>query len=306
MRATTSFCSMKCMSAIASACSQQVEQQRRGDVVGQVADDPQPPPRARASAREVEFERVGLVQHEARRAREVGSCSSAARSRSISIASSVPSARASSGRGQRAAARADLHQAIAGARRDAPRRCARSTAGSCRKCWPKRLRRGGSRRAARACSARWRLSSIASCDRGAQAAGVGAAGAGQIERRAVVDRGAHDRQAERDVDGVLEAGVLEHRQALVVVHREHRIVVGRAAAGRTPCRRAAGRVASMPRARSRSIAGAMTLDLLVAEVAALAGVRIQAAHGDARRADAPPLAQVAVEDRAASGTASRW
>ena len=56
---------------------------------------------------------------------------------------------------------------------------------------------------------------------GAQAAGIGPAAAGQIQRRAVIHRGAHQRQAEGDIDGVAESLVFEHRQALVVVHRQH-------------------------------------------------------------------------------------
>ena len=52
-------------------------------------------------------------------------------------------------------------------------------------------------------------------------------GAGNIEGRAVIDGGANDGQAERDVDRVAKARVLEHRQALVVVHREHCILVTR-------------------------------------------------------------------------------
>src|SRR3546814_4231497 len=60
--------------------------------------------------------------------------------------------------------------------------------------------------------------------RGAQAAGVGFAAAGQIERGAVIDRRANDRQAKRDVDGLSEAGVFEYRQSLVVIHRQ----IGRA------------------------------------------------------------------------------
>ena len=55
---------------------------------------------------------------------------------------------------------------------------------------------------------------------------IGAAGAGEIERGAVIHRGAQDRQAERHIDGLVEARVFDHRQALVVVHRQHRIEVG--------------------------------------------------------------------------------
>ncbi len=41
----------------------------------------------------------------------------------------------------------------------------------------------------------------------------------------MVDRGAHDRQAQRDIDGRTEALVLEYRQSLIVVHRQHRVAV---------------------------------------------------------------------------------
>jgi methylmalonyl-CoA mutase cobalamin-binding domain/chain len=57
--------------------------------------------------------------------------------------------------------------------------------------------------------------------RGAQAADVRAAAAGQRQRRAVIDGRADDRQAQRHVDGVAEAGVLQHRKALVVIHGQH-------------------------------------------------------------------------------------
>ena len=41
----------------------------------------------------------------------------------------------------------------------------------------------------------------------------------------MIDRGADQRQAERDVDREAEALVLQHRQPLIVVHREHRVRV---------------------------------------------------------------------------------
>ena len=46
---------------------------------------------------------------------------------------------------------------------------------------------------------------------------------GEIERGAVVDRRADERQAERHVDAVAEARGFQHRQALVVVHRDDRV-----------------------------------------------------------------------------------
>ena len=65
-------------------------------------------------------------------------------------------------------------------------------------------------------------------DRREQASGIGASGAREVERRPMVDRRAHDRQAERHVDARAEARVLQHRQALIVIHREHRVGVAQA------------------------------------------------------------------------------
>src|SRR6185503_7070864 len=78
---------------------------------------------------------------------------------------------------------------------------------SCRKCWPNRLRGR--------CELNGELYRLD------QAAGIGLAGACEVERGAVVDRGAHERKAEGHVDAAAEARVLEHRQSLVVVHGEH-------------------------------------------------------------------------------------
>ena len=39
----------------------------------------------------------------------------------------------------------------------------------------------------------------------------------------MVDGGAHDGQPQRHVDRVTEARMFEHRQALVVIHGEHRV-----------------------------------------------------------------------------------
>ena len=56
-----------------------------------------------------------------------------------------------------------------------------------------------------------------------QAAGIGFAAAGQRERGAVIHRGAHKRQPQGDVDAFAEAGLFQHRQALVVIHGQHGI-----------------------------------------------------------------------------------
>ena len=62
-------------------------------------------------------------------------------------------------------------------------------------------------------------------ERGDHAARIRAARAGQIQRGAVIDRRADDRQPERDIDALAERRVLQHGQALIV---EHRLTVGMA------------------------------------------------------------------------------
>ena len=77
---------------------------------------------------------------------------------------------------------------------------------------------------------RARLAAATACRSAAiRLAGIGAAGAGDVEGGAVVGRGAHERQAQRDVDRVVERQRLDRDQRLVVIHAE-RDVVGRARA----------------------------------------------------------------------------
>ena len=63
-----------------------------------------------------------------------------------------------------------------------------------------------------------------------QARRVGLAGAGNVEGRAVIRRGADERQSQRDVDGILERDRLDRDQRLVVIHAD-RAVVGLARRG---------------------------------------------------------------------------
>src|SRR4029453_8293814 len=56
-----------------------------------------------------------------------------------------------------------------------------------------------------------------------ETAWIGAPAPGDVERGAVVDRSAHDRQAERYVHRVTEAGCFKRWQTLIVIHREYRI-----------------------------------------------------------------------------------
>src|SRR5437660_4261385 len=128
--------------------------------------------------------------------------SAAARSRSSSMASSFPT-RSMSGAlsapspGPISTSTSPGCGAIASTRRA-------STRGSCRKCCPNLLR--------------GRCELDRKLERLAQAAGIGAAAAGDVERGAVVNRGTHERQPERDVHAPAERGVLEHGQSLVVIH----------------------------------------------------------------------------------------
>src|SRR5438270_12437858 len=81
-----------------------------------------------------------------------------------------------------------------------------STLGSCRKCWPKRLRGR--------CELDRKLGRLD------QAARVGLAGSRELERGAVVDRSTHERQAEGHVQAASEARVFEQREVHDMVRGE--------------------------------------------------------------------------------------
>ena len=244
------------------------------------------PPRSRGERGEVELERIRLMQREARLRRASCRAASATRSRSISMASSdacgaCEHARVSAPRpGPISTSRSPAAGAMTSTMRS-------STAGSCRKCWPKRLR-------ARISGACPELDRHVGWPRSRLLASASAR-AGQIQRRAVIDRRAHDRQAERDVHGAVEGGVLDHRQALVVVHRERWRRSRRRCAARRRCRPEPAPSPVDACARARGDRRRDDADLLVARVPAFARVRIEAAHADARRRDAPPL-QIAIDD----------
>ena len=162
------------------------------------------------------------------------------------------------------------------------------TPSSIRKFWLKRLR-GRCGTAAQARELGREL------DRRDQAADFAAPRAGEIERGAVIDRGAHDRQPERHVDARAEARVLEHGQALVVVHREHRIGFAQAlgiekrVGGQRPDDVVARGAQRVEHRRD-------DFDFLAAEMAGFAGVRIQARDEHARPRDAEARDQVAAQD----------
>ena len=118
----------------------------------------------------------------------------------------------------------------------------------------------------------------------------------EIERGAVVDRRADERQPERHVDALAEARGLEHGQALVVVHRDDRVEAARDPGHehRVGGQRAGHVVA---RGAQRGDRRRDHVDLLAAEVPALAGVRVEPADGDARRGEREPGGELGGDDR---------
>ena len=80
---------------------------------------------------------------------------------------------------------------------------------------------------------------------GLHIARVGAVLAGNVECGAVVDRGAEDGDAERDIDGALEVDELHRDVALVVIHRDDEVEFTADAAEKDGVRRVrAGAVAA--------------------------------------------------------------
>src|SRR4051812_20401502 len=152
-----------------------------------------------------------------------------------------------------------------------------STRGSCRKCWPNLLR--------------GRCKLYRELHRLDEAAGVGLAGAGEVEGGAMVDRGPHERETEGHVDAAAEGSVLEHRQALVVVHRQHGVGVLEAlrheqGVGRN---RSGGVYAGRLDRRCDDVL------VLPAEVAGFSAVRVEPCHEDAGLPDPESRAQVRID-----------
>src|SRR5690606_10648981 len=173
------------------------------------------------------------------------------------------------------------------------------TAGSCRKCWPKRLfawirviaamRRAARSRGRAACEREREL------DGRAEAVVPRAAGAGERERGAVVDRCPDDRQPERDVHDRAEIERLQRRQRLIVVHRDHDVAA----------RERLGRERGVGRHRARDVEaggreppdhGLDQIAFLVTQHAALARVRVQAEHGDTRGRQTEARAELVVRN----------
>src|SRR6266850_6090971 len=205
--------------------------------------------------------------------------SAAARSRSTSIASSLP-ARSSSGAVSAPSPGPISTRKSLGAGAMASTMRPR-TRGSCRKCWPNRLR--------------GRCELDGKLERLREARAVCAARAGEVERGAVVDRGADEGQAERDVHAAAEARVLQHRQPLVVIHGEHRIGLPQALGDE----QRVGRNGSLrvdAGAHGRGNRRRDHLHVLTSEMARFAAVRIEPGDENARPRDAEATPEIRIKD----------
>ena len=111
----------------------------------------------------------------------------------------------------------------------------------------------------------------------------------------MVDRRTDDRQAQGHVDCSAEAFVLEYRQALVVVHRQHRVAVLQIFGGKQGIGRQ--RPAQVHAFGAQAGQGRLDdVDFLAAQVAALARVRVKATHQYARVGNAELVAHVGMQD----------
>ncbi|MNS97900.1 hypothetical protein D3C72_1322490 [compost metagenome] len=124
---------------------------------------------------------------------------------------------------------------------------------------------------------------------------LGLASTGQVQRGAVVYRGADEGQPQRDVHAVAEGAVFQRRQPLVMVHRQHAVGIAQVARleQRVGRERAARIDAGILGLRQR---GHDHVDLFAAHVPAFAGMGVQARDQDARARDAKVAAQVGIDD----------
>ena len=128
-----------------------------------------------------------------------------------------------------------------------------------------------------------------------QAVGPRSTRAGNVEGRSVVGRRADERQAERDVHGLVESQRLCRYQRLIVVHADRR-VVGRARLRWNIVSAASGPNASTPSAQSLATAGATISIVLAADRAAFAGMRIETGHRKPGSRNAEPVAKAVGND----------
>lgn len=133
-------------------------------------------------------------------------------------------------------------------------------------------------------------------DGGGEATGIGAARSGQFQRRSVIDRGTQHRKTECHVHRVTEACVLECRQTLIVIHREHCIAACEFTRYERGIRRQRTERIDAGRT-SRCDGGCDHCSVFGAEVSIFPGVRVESEHGDAWRRNAEFGLQIGVQHR---------
>ena len=107
----------------------------------------------------------------------------------------------------------------------------------------------------------------------------------------MIGRGAHEGQPERDIDALLEGERLERHERLVVIHADRGVVArARALVEQRVGGMRTGNVKAL--GSRRRYCRSDDLDLLAAQPAVLAGMRVEARHGEARALDA----EIAAED----------
>src|SRR5262245_16857332 len=109
---------------------------------------------------------------------------------------------------------------------------------------------------------------------------------GDVERRPVIDRGADDRQPERDIDPTFEIEQLHRNVSLVMIHTDHRIVAAFERLHKNGVRRK-WPVHVNPGLSELGDGWENLFLVFNAERSALTSVRIESGHGDAARGPEP-------------------
>ena len=134
--------------------------------------------------------------------------------------------------------------------------------------------------------------------RGGHRPRIGSVLSGDIESRTMVGGGPDDRQAERDVDRILEVERLDRDQRLVVIHAQRRIVIG----ARAVVEHRVGRVRPGHSPTLRRESGDRRSDdfeLFPAELPTFTSVGVEPGHRESRLSD-PKMPLKAAECRSAA------
>ena len=129
--------------------------------------------------------------------------------------------------------------------------------------------------------------------------GIGHALPRDIERGAVIGRCADEGQPSVTFTPRSKSSVLIGDERLIVIHGDGRVIARARARHGTSCRPKAARADRSPRRATASSTGRDHLDLLTPHAPALARMRVEPGHGEARRGDAE------IADQGGMGDADR-